>query len=99
MSTVKGLTLLRYLSFGTGKKFHPGDYIGDKMPAELLAELEAGSRHVVEMQSIPSIAQAPAPKQELSKQQTVETTKEVPKKPAPPKPTVKSTRTSKTSKK
>jgi hypothetical protein len=95
MSTVKGLKLLRYLSFGVDKKFHPGEYVGD-IPPELLAELDAGSRHIVEMQNIPTIAQTPAPKQELSKQETVETTKVPPKKATPPKPKAKTTRAAKT---
>ena len=98
MSTVKGLKLLRYLSFGVDKKFYPGEYIKD-IPPELLAELENGSRYVVEMTNIPSIAQTPAPKQELSKQETVEKTKVPPKKPTPPKPKASSTRVSKTDKK
>lgn len=98
MSTVKGLKLLKYLSLGLNKKFYPGEYIKD-IPPELLAELENGSRYVVEMTDIPSIAKAPAPKQELSKQETVEKTKTPPKKPTPPKPKASSTRASKTSKK
>ena len=91
MSTVKGLKLLKYLSAGVGKKFYPGEYTGEDIPPELLAELEAGSKVVEEMTDIPSISQvkAPAPKQDLSKQKTIETVAEPPKKPTPPKPTAK----------
>ncbi len=96
MSTVKGLKVLRYLSFGVGKKFFHGDYIGDDIPPELLAEFENGSRYVSEITNIPSITQAPAPKQELSKKKTVETTRTPPKKATPPKHQAKTTRARKT---
>lgn len=95
MSTVKGLKLLRNLSFGIGKIYHKGDYIVD-IPEDLLAEFQNGSPYIAEIAQVPSIKSSASAK-DLSKLETVEKPVEPPKKPAPTKPTAKSTRTSKRS--